>query len=182
MPAEDTDDDLVYDDDLDDPETDDSEPEPDPVPTAAEAEPAAVAQASVDALAAVKDSWVELAKVQGAGLADFEGIGMTGVGTEDRQKFIAAARASHEEKVAGLAAMGFVYDPERAGGGPADAEEAATAAAWGEPIAGSGKSVARDEATTARIEEAVAAGNTEGTIRAMLFGEDGLMKFALKKS
>jgi len=169
----DDDDDLDVDDtDEGDPAGDTEAPEAD-APAGAEAgdEPDAGAEAAAAAavaLNAVKDAWADNAKAQFP-LADFAGLGIKGVDAAAKAAFMAEAAASHEAKVKEFKDLGLVYDPAAAGRNTDDVRDAALAAAWGVPVAGStGPTV--DQQVMDAIETEAAAGNVDGVIRQMLGG------------
>jgi hypothetical protein len=176
---EDDDLDLSLDDDDDgdgdgeaDSDTDDAPEDDAPADPPAGDKPAADedanAQVAAAALNAVKSAWADMAKSKYP-LADFDGLGIKGVDDTARAAFLAEAEASHVKKVEEFKALGLVYDPAAAGQAGDDVRDAALAAAWGVPVAGStGPTV--DQQVMDAIETEAAAGNVDGVIRQMLGG------------
>lgn len=126
------------------------------------------AAATAAALAAVQDAWADGAKRQFP-LADFAGLGITGVTPEAKVAFYAQAEKSHLARVDEFKALGLVYDPAQAGSAADDLRDAALAEAWGVPAAGAAGPTVDQEVMKA-VETEVAAGNVDGTIRQLLGG------------
>lgn len=141
-------------------------------PAAAEpakpAAPAAPDQQALEAVAmatyAVKSAWTDKAKAAGLVAADFANLGVKSLDPAGEAAFMAEAKASHDAKVAELAALGFVQ--QDASLTAMEQAEAAAAAAWGTPSAPVDTST--DEKAAETIATAVRGGDTQGTLRAML--------------
>ncbi len=204
--ADDSDNDL-FDDDDDDDDGDEGQvgDDPDAVAAAAEADAkakaeakakAAKAKADTDAaavanagqaqlaelgLAALKQSWVNDARAAGTVAADFDGIGLKGIDEAAKATFLAEAKASHDAKVAALAAQGFVFNPQAqsdaAAAAAQDAAEVAAAQQWG--AMGPGQPAAMDEKLQKLVEDEVKKGDVMGTIGSLV-GSGGLGEFFIR--
>lgn len=178
--------DDLYDESLED-DDEEQEDETEEVPVAEEKtapeksaapEPTAEQQQLAElGLNALKQSFVEAAKSAGYVAADFDGIGLKGIDESAKAAFVAEAKASHEAKVAALAAQGFVFQPQAQQAAAQEAAEAEAAQQWGS--AGPGQAASGDEKFTNVVQEEVKRGDVVGVIGSLV-GQGGLGEFFIR--
>jgi len=179
----DEDDDLFEDDDPEDPAPEEEAPAPPAEPEPEKPAPAdnSANEMAAAALDALKGEYAEAAKAAGYTAANFEAIGLKGVGADAKAAFVAEAKKSHEARVAELTAQGFTYNPEAAKESVEETKltemETAAKAAWG--AMGPGQPAAGDEQLQKIVEDEVKAGDTMGVIGTLL-SKGGLGEFVAR--